>query len=511
MSLKPTLRERRLKKIYNTSSKLTISTKINSEDSKVRLVNPLISTAKFTHIPNLHVKLLSLPNEDIATSRRKLGGLLSTKTSKRINLSMGSPSSHILKTGRSRGLNSFCFSQRKSIQYPTAPETVLDYAKDSLSDYEKQEILDYESIYFIGAGAEKVQKNAELPNYGFDNEKNEYKIVTGDHFEYRYEVLAMLGRGSFGQVCKCIDHKTKEIVAVKVVKNKRKFHKQGMVEIKLLKQMRDLDPEENYNIVRVINHFVFRNHLCIVFELLSISLYDLVKQSNFRGISLSVVSRFAVQILLGLQYAHSLNIIHCDLKPENILLKSAQKCGLKIIDFGSGCYANEKIYTYIQSRFYRAPEIMLGIPYTQAIDMWSFGCIMVELYIGYPIFPGEDEQEQFLRIVEVLGLPPHSLLEESSRKSVFYDSNGKIRIVPNSRGKIRYPGSRSFEDFVGVEQPLFVEFIQEILQWTPELRPTAAEALKHPWIQNFIRKPALPSKRKVIKSIINVEGLIEES
>jgi serine/threonine protein kinase len=87
------------------------------------------------------------------------------------------------------------------------------------------------------------------------------------------------------------------------------------------------------------------------------------------------------------------NIIHCDMKPENILLKSKDKSGIKVIDFGSSCFSDQRIYTYIQSRFYRAPEIMLGIPFTTAIDMWSVGCILIELYIGVPIFPGESEFE----------------------------------------------------------------------------------------------------------------------
>jgi dual specificity tyrosine-phosphorylation-regulated kinase 2/3/4 len=94
-----------------------------------------------------------------------------------------------------------------------------------------------------------------------------------------------------------------------------------------------------------------------------------------------------------LKYLREFQIIHCDLKPENILLKEANKSGIKIIDFGSSTFLDERVYTYIQSRFYRAPEIMLGIPYTCAIDMWSFGCIMAELYIGYPIFPGESEND----------------------------------------------------------------------------------------------------------------------
>lgn len=85
--------------------------------------------------------------------------------------------------------------------------------------------------------------------------------------------------------------------------------------------------------------------------------------------------------------------MHCDLKPENVLLKKPNKSSIKIIDFGSSCFESERYYTYIQSRFYRAPEIMLGIPYTPAIDMWSLGCIVFECLIGVPIFAGENERD----------------------------------------------------------------------------------------------------------------------
>ena len=102
-------------------------------------------------------------------------------------------------------------------------------------------------------------------------------------------------------------------------------------------------------------------------------------------------------------------IIHCDLKPENILLRNANKSGLKIIDFGTGCFEGSQLYKYVQSRYYRAPEIILGVDYSCAIDMWSLGCILGELFLGFPLFPGEDEAEQLALIVEYLGTPPNSL------------------------------------------------------------------------------------------------------
>lgn len=102
-----------------------------------------------------------------------------------------------------------------------------------------------------------------------------------------------------------------------------------------------------------------------------------------------MIRRFSIQILQALCFFKKNNIIHCDLKPENILLKEENKSGIRVIDVGSGCFQDRQIYTYIQSRFYRAPEIIFGIRYTPAIDMWSFGCILVELFTGFPIFPGE--------------------------------------------------------------------------------------------------------------------------
>lgn len=166
------------------------------------------------------------------------------------------------------------------------------------------------------------------------------------------------------------------------------------------------------NIVKIRDFVVFRNHVviiylnsysiwlhliclfkCLVFEMLSMNLYDLLKNNRFQGLSLELIRRFAIQLLNAISFLRENRIIHCDLKPENILLKQPNKSGLKIVDFGSSCFDDQVMYTYIQSRYYRSPEVILGIPYGAEIDMWSFGCIIAELYIGYPIFPGEDENE----------------------------------------------------------------------------------------------------------------------
>ena len=181
--------------------------------------------------------------------------------------------------------------------------------------------------------------------------------------------------------------------------------------------------------------------------------------NNFLGFSLSLIKRFAIQILISLYYMREHNIVHCDLKPENILLRKINKSGIKIIDFGSGCFENEKIYTYIQSRFYRAPEIVLGIPYNSAIDMWSFGCILYELYVGHPLFPGEDEKDHMALMMEVKGVPPRSVLARATRRKVFFDDDYRPIIVPNSKGKLRVPNSKNLPDLMNSSDPDFVDFI----------------------------------------------------
>jgi dual specificity tyrosine-phosphorylation-regulated kinase 2/3/4 len=228
-----------------------------------------------------------------------------------------------------------------------------------------------------------------------------------------------------------------------------------------------LDPRGKSNIVQLKHAFFFRGHACLVFELLHINLYELSRQLKFNGLSMDMIRRVTIQVLQGLLFLKRQGIIHCDLKPENILLKQEGKSGVKIIDLGSGCFQPEQIYTYIQSRFYRAPEIILGIAYTPAIDIWSMGCILAELFLGYPLFPGESEQEQMLMFIEVLGVPPDSLIQQGSRSHKFFEG-GLVRLKPNSKGKIRRPASKSLETVLaGCEDSDFVAFVRRFFVWEP--------------------------------------------
>ena len=230
-----------------------------------------------------------------------------------------------------------------------------------LTDFEHREIYVYNKIYFCGPNAKKrpgiIGGNQ---NCGYDDENGCYIPVPHDHVAYRYEVLKVIGKGSFGQVLKCYDHKTQTHIALKMVRNEKRFHRQAQEEIRILEHLRRQDVNNNHNIVHVLESFEFRNHQCITFELLSMNLYELIKKNKFHGFTLQLVRKFAHSLLQCLECLHRNKIIHCDLKPENILLKQQGRSGIKVIDFGSSCYEHQRIYTYIQSRFYRAPEVILG-------------------------------------------------------------------------------------------------------------------------------------------------------
>ncbi|KAI9267836.1 kinase-like domain-containing protein [Sporodiniella umbellata] len=359
-------------------------------------------------------------------------------------------------------------------RYPKSVSTALKYYGKYLSAHEKEEIQAYSQVYFVGPHAIKRPET--------DDDQGNYRIELQDHLAYRYEMLDLLGKGSFGQVVKCLDHKTGEVVAIKVIRNKKRFQAQAMTELSVLNKLIEWDPQDECHMVRIVDHFHFRGHLCIAFECLSMNLYEFIRSNHFQGFSINLIRRFTYQLLKALSFMKKHRIIHCDLKPENILLKQPAKSAIKIIDFGSSCFEHEKVYTYIQSRFYRSPEVILGISYHTAIDMWSLGCIMAELYTGTPLFPGENEQDQLGCIMEALGPPEGYWIQQCSRKKLFFDSNGTPRSALNSKGERRIPNAKPLQKTLNTRDMLFVDFIQKCLTWDPNQRMTPKEALGHKWI-----------------------------
>ncbi|KAE9972957.1 hypothetical protein EG328_004671 [Venturia inaequalis] len=361
-----------------------------------------------------------------------------------------------------------------------------------LNIFEKGEIVDYKEIYFCGT--QKARKHVgdldhNTNNFGYDDDRGDYNIVMGDHLSYRYEVVDMLGKGSFGQVVRCIDHKTGLLVAVKIIRNKKRFHQQALVEVNILQKLREWDPDNKHSMINFIQSFYFRGHLCISTELLGMNLYEFIKAYEFKGFPLPLIRRFSRQMLSSLLMLKSKRVIHCDLKPENILLAHPMHSEIKVIDFGSSCFENEKVYTYIQSRFYRSPEVILGMSYGIPIDMWSLGCILAELLTGYPIFPGENEQEQLACIMEIFGPPEKHLIEKSSRKKLFFDSMGKPRVTVSTKGRRRRPSSKTLQQALKCDDDAFLDFISRCLRWDPERRLKPDEAMQHEFVTGLKRQP----------------------
>lgn len=268
-----------------------------------------------------------------------------------------------------------------------------------------------------------------------DNIEGNLVISKGDTIvksdDTKYMVIELLGVGTFGQVFRCVSNEGEE-VAIKVVKSINKYFQYGMNEVRILKRLREAGLTERFAVL--CDAFVFKQHLCIVLEVLGINLYELTKIFRFRGVSYRVLKTFLKQVLEGLHELHSQGIVHCDLKPENILISDLLRHKVKIIDFGSSVTRTLSSVFYVQSRYYRAPEVILGIPYSSSIDMWSFGCLAYELFCGRPLFPGVNNKDQIIKIYEFFpeGLPLF-MLEHGENADLYFDEEATQSIQNNTK------------------------------------------------------------------------------
>jgi len=226
-------------------------------------------------------------------------------------------------------------------------------------------------------------------------------------------------------------------------------------------------------------------------------------------VSLNLVKKFAQQILCALVFLQlpEIDVIHCDMKPENILLRSPRRSAVKVIDFGSSCQSNERLYTYIQSRFYRSPEVLLGCPYDTAIDVWSLGCILVEMHTGEALFGGVNEADQVAKIAEVLGYPPRDLLEQGTKVNKFFFRDTQTGEITGLRkahvGTTTIPDpNRELDKILGThtggpggrrkDQPnhavsdylKFKELILAMLTYNPAKRISPLRALSHQFFRD---------------------------
>ncbi|KNE69976.1 CMGC/DYRK/PRP4 protein kinase [Allomyces macrogynus ATCC 38327] len=333
----------------------------------------------------------------------------------------------------------------------------------------------------------------------WDDADGYYRVLVGEVLDGRYTVTATLGKGVFSVVAKATDAETGQEVAIKLIRNNETMYKAGQKELALLTKLRDADPNDKRHVIRLLRSFEHRNHLCMVFESMSMNLREVLKKYGHNvGLNLRAVRLYAHQLFQALALLRKCQIIHADLKPDNILANAA-KNQIKLCDLGSASDISENDITpYLVSRFYRAPEIILGAPYDYAVDMWSAACTLFELYTGTILFPGRSNNHMLRLHMELKGHVSHRLIKRGAFGGKYFDQQWAFLALELDRvsGKevvraVQFKGPvRDLRARVGaaadpVDAKLvaqFVDLLEKCLHLNPEKRMAPADALRHPFL-----------------------------
>lgn len=298
------------------------------------------------------------------------------------------------------------------------------------------------------------------------------------HVLRKYEILQKLGKGAYGIVWKAIDKKTKETVALK--KCFDAFQNSTDAQ-RTFREIMFLQALKHENIIRLLNVQKADNDrdIYLVFEYMETDLHAVIRANILEDIHKQYL---IYQLLKSMKFLHSAELLHRDIKPSNLLLNS--ECHMKLCDFGlarsvasleSEQAVKPVLTDYIATRWYRAPEILLGsTKYTKGIDIWSVGCILGELLSGKPMFPGTSTMNQLERIIVVTGRPtPEDI---ASINSPFAET------MLENLGPIN---TKTWEELFPRAPPDALDLMKKILVFNPSKRPNCLEALKHPYVSLF--------------------------
>ncbi|EFJ45885.1 hypothetical protein VOLCADRAFT_75581 [Volvox carteri f. nagariensis] len=319
-----------------------------------------------------------------------------------------------------------------------------------------------------------------------------------------------MGEGTFGRVLECWDRKREDYVAIKIVRNIDKYRHAAMIELEVLNTLEKNDPAGQNHCVTLREWFDYRGHVCMVFEKLGLSLFDYMRKNSYKPFPLDLVQDFGRQLLQAVSYMHELRLVHTDLKPENILLtcqesvQPAESSGssrppsseIKVIDFGSATF-EEQYHRYaciVSTRHYRAPEVILGLGWSYPCDMWSIGCILIELITGEALFQTHENLEHLAMMEAVLGPVPNSMSCKCARTpaSKYFNGCGRLN-WPD--GAVSRKSVKAVKRLSGLHQLILeqgdtsarayakelVDLIGSMLEYDPSARLTAHQALAHPF------------------------------
>ncbi|KAJ7515863.1 hypothetical protein O6H91_22G032200 [Diphasiastrum complanatum] len=337
----------------------------------------------------------------------------------------------------------------------------------------------------------------------WDDAEGYYCYRIGEVLDGRYEVASSHGRGVFSHVVRARDLKAgrgdAEEVAIKIIRNNETMFKAGQTELVILKKLAGADPENRRHCVRLLSSFEYRSHLCLVFESLHMNLREVLKKFGRNiGINLQAVRAYAKQLFIALKHLRNCGVLHCDIKPDNMLVNEAKNV-LKLCDFGSAMFAGEnEITPYLVSRFYRAPEIILGLPYDHALDIWSVGCCLYELYTGKVLFPGPTNNDMLKLHMELKGPFPKKMLKKAAFRDQHFDQDYNFcaveedpvtkkmvkRILTNVKpldiGALIGRSGTVDEDSKMIVN--FKDLLDKVFILDPDKRLTVSQALSHPFI-----------------------------
>jgi len=351
----------------------------------------------------------------------------------------------------------------------------------------------------------KTLDQSLLDNWDYPD--GHYRIILGELLDNRYAVQQQIGKGTFATVVKAQDNKTGLPVAIKIAANNETMYKAGQKEMDFLKLLNESDQEDKKHVIRLLRSFDHKGHMCIVFEALSADLREVLKKFGRNiGLNLKAIRSYAQQMFLALSHMKKCLILHADLKPDNILVSERRNL-LKVCDLGTAAFATDTELTpYLVSRFYRAPEVILGMPFDYAIDMWSIGCTLFELYTGRILFAGADNNHMLRAIQECRGKIPIRMLKQShpdqrdrhfDAENSFFSQDrdkttGKVSLRQVNFKSAGEAGKTLRERMAGNAKGLgvqemrehasFVELVERCLQLDPGKRVTPNEALRSSFV-----------------------------